>query len=631
MSSRESKKHLRKTRLGLLLAMSVLPLASAMGAGRTDWPAWGGDVGMQKFSPLSQITAKNVNKLKVAWTWHYSSDASALVNTHWEMTPLVIKNVMYFGTPNPAASIVALDATTGKELWRWNEAVVSGLARGLAYWPGDGTDGPRLVFAAGGGLMEVDAATGKTVTGFGTNGKMPVDEDLPARMRTSLPNPLAIYKNVIISGAITGEGGVPGPSGDIRAWDVKTGKLIWRFHTIPQPGEEGFETWPNLESTKNRPGANVWSMFSVDQKTGIVYAPIGSPGYDWYGGDRLGKDLYGNSVVALDALTGKKRWHFQEVHHDLNDYDATSGPTLLDIKKDGKTIPALAQSTKTGLIFFLNRLTGEPVFGVEERPIPQSTTPGEQSSPTQPFPIKPLPLARTSMTENDLGNLSDSSHAFCKAELEKLGGGSNYFTPMSTTGTVEFPGTNGGSDWGGLSYNPALGYVFANITNVGVSGVLEKQPEGSQLAYKNGAALTRFVDQDRYPCQKPPWGEMVAVNVRTGDIAWHVPLGSYAEMEAKGFMDYGAPSIGGSITTGSGLVFIAATNDKRFRAFDGKTGTKVWQVDMPASGNATPVTYAGRDGKQYVAITSSGPGNWRNVGPTANDKGDSVMAYSLGD
>ena len=617
----------------MLIAASLTGLTSltALAAPAGEWPTTGGDQANTKFSALAQINRNNVGSLERAWVYHYATGSESppaqAVGRNFEVTPLVIDGVMYITTPIASAAVVALDPVSGKEIWKWAApSVVSG--RGLAYWKGP--NGPRLVLAADGGLVALDVRTGQLAKDFGEGGKIVVDADLPLTERARLPNPVAIFKDIAIAGAITGEGGVPGPSGDIRAWNLRTGKLAWRFHTIPRPGDPGFDTWPNVESTQRRPGANVWSQFSVDEEQELVFAPIASPGYDWYGGDRLGDNLYGNSLVALDARTGKRRWHFQMVHHDLLDYDVTGAPTLVDIKKGGRTIPAVVQNTKMGMVFIFDRRNGEPIFGVEERPVPQSAMPGERSSPTQPFPLKPPILGRTSMTRAEISKLSPESEKFCTEFFDRAKPGSIY-TPLGPELMVSFPGTNGGANWGGASYDPARSLVFVNISNIGTTGSLTKAPPESGLIYRNNGAFQRFVDQDRFPCQIGPWGELAAINVNTGDVAWKVPLGSYREVEAKGFLQHGAANLGGSIVTAGGVLFIAATNDRRFRAFDVETGAELWRTDLEATGNATPSTYLGKDNKQYVVIAAGGPGNWRSVGNTVGDASDSVIAFRLPD
>lgn len=595
-----------------------------------DWTVHGRDSASTKFSPLDQINRHNVSRLRPAWVYHYDvkqeGNAATWGAVKFQVTPLLVDGVMYLSTPVP--NVVALDPTTGQEIWKWTSpSHIPG--RGLAWWPGDGQKrGPRLIFAIAEGLVALDAATGTPAADFRDAGILHIDRDKPETLRARIPNPVAIFEHLAITGSVTGEGGVPGPRGDIRAWDLRTGELAWTFHTIPLPGEPGFETWPDETSVIDRPGANVWSMFSVDTESGTVFAPIGSPGYDFYGGDRKGANLYGNSVVALDARTGKLRWHYQMVRHDIFDYDLAGAPSLIEVKRAGKTIPALVQGTKMGSLYVLDRRTGQPLFDVEERRVPRSDVPGEVAWDTQPVPVKPPPLSRSTMTEADLTTLSPESTEFCRRLLSRFGH-VELFKPLGQSPTLSFPGSNGGVNWGGVSFNPGLRMIFVNVSNIGTYGQLTDAPADSGLKYRNEGAFARFVDQNRYPCQRPPWGELVAIDADSGDIAWRATLGSYPELESKGIFNTGAPGLGGSITTAGGLVFIGATNDRRFRAFDAKTGAELWRTDLPATANAVPMTYLGRDGKQYVAVAAGGPGNWRSVGPTAGDGSDTVIAFRL--
>lgn len=598
---------------------------------RNQWRWVGGDPGAMRFSQLTQITPKNVRRLRRAWTFHYSAEIANPrekgIGRTFEVTPLVIDGVMYITTPLASSAVVALDPVSGNRLWSWAApSVVTG--RGLAYWKGDDKRGPWLIVAIDNKLVALDTKTGEPAMAFGDNGQIVVDSDLPEGMRAPPPNPVAIFGNLVITGALTGEGGPPGPSGDIRAWDISTGKLVWRFHTIPRRGEPGFETWPDEASVMYRPGANVWSMFSMDLERGLIFAPLGSPGYDWYGGDRHGANLFGNSVVALDIRTGRLRWAFQTVHHDLLDYDVTGAPMLVDVRHGGKQTPAVVQSTKQGMVFFLDRLTGEPIYGVEERPIPQSSIPGERASLTQPFPVKPPVLARTGMVRSDIAALSPESLDYCTKLFDSLRV-ARLFEPLGEKATLSFPGTNGGANWGGMFFNPRLRLAYVNISNIGTIGYLARSGSDTGPAYRNVSAFARFVDRERFPCQKGPWGELIAINVDTGDVAWKVPLGSYKEMEERGFVNYGAANLGGGIVTAGGVIFIAATNDRRLRAFDARSGEELWKAELDATGNAIPATYLGRDGKQYVVIAAGGPGNWSNVGNTEGDYSDSLIAFAL--
>jgi quinoprotein glucose dehydrogenase len=442
----------------------------------------------------------------------------------------------------------------------------------------------------------------------------------------SLSSPPKVYKNLVITGARVQESPALGYSGDTRAWDLHTGKMVWQFHHVPQPGELGNDTWEG-DSWTNRSGANTWGFISVDPVLGLVYLPIGSPSYDFYGGDRRGANLFGNSIVALDAATGKYRWHFQAIHHDTWDFDFNSAPVLIDVMRNGQRIPALAESSKQGFVYILDRRTGVPIFGMEERPVPPSNVPGEQSWPTEPVPIKPRAISRQSFVSSELAKLTPELEKVCTDMLAAEGGMHNDgpFTRYNTTLSIQFPGTLGASNWHGMSYNPTLGLLFVNVLDLADLGKMVPAPEGSPLKFtKTSSVGTRFWWGEKYwPCQIPPWGEMVAINVNTGDEAWRVPLGIIEELEAKGIKNTGTMNMGGSIATAGGLVFIAATNDRHFRAFEAKTGKVLWDVQLETGAYATPITYRGKDGRQYVAVVAAGGGYYDRV------TGDSLIAFAL--
>lgn len=609
----------------VVLAWSV----TVTGQKSDDWPLYGRDAGAQRFSPLTQITPQNVNTLTRAWT--FDTGGTAL-----QVTPLVIDGVMYVTTGN---NIFALEPETAKVLWKLSHEGVS--RRGLAYWPGDAKTGSRFFTSGGDGRMiAVDVKTGKLVLDFGVDGYV----DLKASVMIDggvgsfgLPSPPAVYRNVVITGGTNGEG-APGTGrlyGDIRGWDARTGKMLWAFHTVPRPGEPGSDTWP-VGAYKNRSGTNTWGFMTVDNERGIVYAPIGSPTADFYGADRHGNNLYGNCLVALDAMTGKIKWYQQLVHHDLWDYDPAAPPTLIDVRRGGQTIPSVAQITKMGLLFIFNRVTGEPIFGIDERPVPQTNVPGEWTSRTQPFPIKPEPLSRLTFDPaKDMYNLTPEHAAWCKNlwDQNQLTASGPYTPPPLGRDVVSFPSTLGGGGFGGISYNPQLGLVFVNVSNLGMVGRMEPRtdPKTGEVTYtKNsvtGGAFGRFWNPDtRIPCSAPPFGELVAVNVNTGDVAWRVPLGLVEELEAKGIKGTGALTLGGSLATASGLVFIGATADKRFRAFDAKSGKELWIAELDADAKAAPMAFLGRDGRQYVVIMAGGGHQLSRSTPAS---GSNLFAFAL--
>lgn len=443
------------------------PAATAQAAIPADqWPSYGQNAGSTNFSPLTQITPENVGTLKRAWTFNYGGgtddEGDRGLDYRWEVTPLIIDGVMYFSTPtNPnkpelKSTVTAVEPETGRVIWKY-ESPANIHGRGLAYWPGDGVTGPRVIFGTDQGyLMAVDLKTGKGVTTFGANGRVDayagVSSELVGETRRetwTIPNPVSIYKNLIITGSRPGEAGPPGPRGDVRAWDARTGELVWTFHTVPQPGEANHETYTGDE-WKNRSGANVWSTMTVDQENGIVFAPVGD-----LNGRAAGPELYSNSLLALDAATGELKWFKQITHKDLWDWDLPTPPVLVNFTgADGKVVPAIALTGKQSLLFVFDRLTGQPLHDIEERPTPRSDDPKDLAWPTQPFPVRPGPLARTSMTREEIPNITPEQHAYCTTfwDQNNITVTGLYGRPSLTTGTLSFPSTLGGPNWGGPSY-----------------------------------------------------------------------------------------------------------------------------------------------------------------------------------
>lgn len=597
----------------------VFFLLTALGLAQTDWSSYGNDPGAMRYSTLGQIHASNVERLKLAWTFRTGKPGS-------EAIPIVVNGVMYLTAPD---GVYALVPETGELLWYYASSPTA--LRGLAYWPGTGKIHPRIFAGNGQFLLALEVNTGKPASGFANEGRLDLKAGVLGDLKDGryvLQSPPAVFGDVIITGSSNGEGSPSaGAYGDIRGWDAKSGKLLWTFHTVPRPGEPGAETWPT-NGWKNRSGTNVWGFFSVDTKRGIVYAPLGAPTSDFYGADRLGDGLYGNTLVALDARTGETKWHQQLVHHDLWDYDLAAPPALFDIRRRGQTIPAVAQITKMGLLFVFNRVSGEPVYGMEERPVPQSVVPGEITAKTQPFPLKPPPLARNTFRVDELYDRSNEHAAFCKQLFEtnqmKIGG---PYTPLPLEGNaLFFPSTLGGGNWGGVSVDPLRGLLFVNVMNIGQWGHMEKQ--GSEYVRKSSAGTyARFWDpRNHVPCQNPPFGELVAVDLASGDIAWRSVLGTVDALEAAGIHNTGSVNLGGSIATAGGIVFIAATNDSRFRAFDSKAGKLLWEVKLEASGHTSPITYMGRDGRQYVALMATGGGGFLGGGLS-----NGLVAFALPD
>ena len=542
---------------------------------------------------------------------------------------------MYVVTPY--SRVVALDPATGAEKWVF---VIPGndqaSLRGAAYWPGDDTAGPTLFFGTTHGfLYSIGATTGKLNSAFGGGGA--VNLRTPEVMSTGadklyiLPSPPVIYKNLVITGAGTGEGqggsgGGLGPAGDTRAWDIHTGKLVWTFHSVPRPGEVGHDTWGG-DSWKQRSGVNVWGYMTVDQERGIVYMPFGAPNYDRIGTDRPGDNLFGTAIVAVEAATGKLLWYFQVVHHDIWDYDTEAPPTLVDFHRDGNVIPAVVIVNKTGLVFVLNRVTGKPLIPVDEKSVPRSDVPGEHASPTQPFPVIPEPLAPEPSVQ--LYHDTPEHAAWCKAFVDDnhmLLAQEPYTPPAFNRYSVNLPGTHGGVNYSGGAFDPALGLFVVNVNNLGQPMRIVPDVAGGYTNSGPFAGTVRFWNPEkRLPCNEPPWGELVAVDVNSGKIAWRSVLGVTDDLP-EGKQHTGRPGLGGPIVTAGGLTFIGATDDARFRAFDTKTGREIWTYRLPASAESIPITYTDGDGKQYVAVVSTGGGLMR--APLLSDE---LIAFKLED
>jgi len=604
-----------------------------------DWPMYNRDLSGTRFSPLKQITPKNVANLKLAWQFRLRPDTTGApasgLGPFSQATPIVVDGVMYLPAGN---RILALDPDTGKAIWTYT---VDGTPsrRGVAYWPGSGTTPARIYFTAGRRLIGLNSDSGEKIG--------EIDMVIPYN---SVPT---VYKNLLIVGANVPERQTAGQPGNTRAFDVITGKKVWEFRSVPKPAEVGNETWKG-ESWKDRTGVNNWGFYmTLDAERGILYTVFGSPASDYYGGDREGNNLFGNSVVALEAETGKLKWYFQTVHHDQWDFDLPPAPVLLDVTIKGKKVPLLAQTGKVGYMYILNRVTGEPIFGIDEKPVPISKVPGEHSSPTQPIPRKPKPFGRMSFTMSDLVTAQDTTeeHAkACRDLVEKSGGLSNEgpFTPWvyrapgaPSTSSVLFPGAIGGTDWGGFSADPQLGYFFVSSSNYGSIGWIEKTREGSPVPYdqvsvygnpvaskfweRKTDARGQLLGESSWPCQKPPWGLLTAVNAATGEFAWQVRLGVTDELP-EGKKNTGRITMGGSIATAGGLVFIGASNDRRFRAFDSKNGKELWVTKLDYSALSVPISYEGRNGKQYVAVTAAGGGGITDPNPANTE---SLYVFAL--
>jgi quinoprotein glucose dehydrogenase len=621
----------------LLLAFHVSVFA-ATGGPTADWPTYGNDPGGMRYSPLTQIDRDNVTKLRVAWTYHTGDVADGSqtpVRSAFEATPIVVDHTMYFSTPFDR--VIALDPETGRERWTYDPKIDRALpygdgyvSRGVATWI-DSKAHQRRIFIAtlDGRLIALNAANGKTFPGFGRGGQVDLKEGI-ARLAEADPgayhmtSPPAVIGNLVVVGSsINDNGRSDMPSGTVRAYDARTGQLKWSWDPIPKDLPSG--------------AANAWSILSVDPVRGLVFVPTGAASPDYFGGLRPGDNRDANSVVALQGSTGRRVWGFQVVHHDLWDYDVAAQPTLFDLSRDGKAVPALLVATKMGNLFVLNRETGEPLFPVEERPVPNSDVPGEQASRTQPFPTVLPALVPQKLGPDDAFGATPDERKWCRDRMEKLRTGP-IFTPASLQGTVVFPGNVGGVNWGGVSYDPKrttvvaatnrLAFVVTLIPREKARDAQRENPNAEWWPMKNTPfALRRepLVTPNLGVCNPPPWGALSAIDLSSGKLRWEVPLGTMPEASnVPGAERLGSLNLGGPITTASGLIFIGAARDNFLRAFDIGTGKELWKGELPASPQATPMTYqlvAG--GKQYVVIAAGGHGKLKTK------LGDTLVAFAL--
>lgn len=599
-----------------------------------DWPTINRDLAATRYSPLDDINRANVTGLHQAWTYPLRAFNTAV--------PLVVNGTMYITAQN---RVVALDAATGVEVWVYDappapdQGPGSGggggfSGRGVGYWAGHGDMAPRILVMRSNFLIALDAATGQLVESFGTGGQ--VDVGVPYGGTPT------INGNVAVIGAASLEN-PQGAAGNPRAFDVQTGAMLWEFDTTPDPGEPFSETWQS-GSSEGRGGTNMWGfMATVDTASNTVYLPIAGPAHNYYGGDRPGSNLFGNSVVAVDMQTGAYKWHFQTVHHDLWDVDMSHAGPLIPVTENGQRRMALANIGKSSLVFILDARTGEPVHAVEERAVPVGNVPGEYYHPTQPIPVVTPPLSRVSMTYADIVSADDTNEAHaaaCVAMWDRAGGYINQglYTPFMyraegapVGSSIQLPGGIGGVNWGGPTANPTNGMVYVNAIDTSLVGWVERvqgdrpysfdatsspaydraSVDGKGPFFSFQAPLSGEYDANgrpvgtSAPCYKPPWARLTAVNANTGEVAWAVPLGIFEE-QPEGHQLLGNAGSAGPTVTAGGLVFVGATNDRRFRAFDADTGEQLWETTLNGNANANPMTYRGSDGKQYVAINASG-------------------------
>jgi quinoprotein glucose dehydrogenase len=616
------KHHLCVTAILLATTASAYPRTTD-----ADYRYPGGDAGGMHYSPLTQINARNVGHLKEAWRYDLK------LNSELENTPIMVDGVLY-GVGS--GRVVALDAATGAEKWVFRpdlpqKSRVGFNDRGESWW----TDGrqSRLLVTASNFVYSLDPATGQPDPAFGDNGRIDLDDNLrgPASANyVRMGGAVNIYKDMILTCGEVGEQ-TPASPGDIRAWDVHTGRLIWTFHTIPRPGERNAETWA-AGAWQTAGGANAWPGMVLDEKRGILFAATGSAADDFYGGERPGKNLYSDSLIALDAKSGKLLWYFQAVHHDLWDDDFASPPVLVTVTRKGQKIAAVAATNKTGYVYVFDRVTGQSLFPIDELPVPPATAPGDTAWPTQPRPRLPPPLSHQTITAEELTQRTPEANRWAREKFTTFLNGPAFTPPAYNQETVSLPGFSGGNEWGGMTFDPRLQYLFVNTENVlwttavinrkaPAEGVTPPTPH-SRYTF---SGYNKFEDPDGYPATAAPWGHLTAIDLKTGKFAWRIPFGEYPDLVAKGITNTGSENYGGAVATAGGLLIIGATNfDRKLHAFDSKTGKLLWETVLPYAGNATPLTYmVGK--KQYVAIATSGGRDER--GP----KGSAFVAYALGD
>lgn len=611
-----------------ILMLIALALASAQKKPSTvgEWPFYGGDQGSTKYSPLDQINRGNVRNLQPAWQWKTGERRMEEYKTSpglFEVTPLMIGGVLYLSTPYNR--VIALDAETGRERWSYDpKAYADGqppngsgfVHRGVGLWRDSQTGRLRVFMNSRYRLISLDAETGQPVAGFGDNGFVTLTHGLRWEVNPkhyTNTSPPVVYKDLVIVGNGVADRLVykKDPPGDVRAFNAHTGKLVWTFHTVPQKGEFGNDSWGGGSETYTG-HTNVWAPMSLDEGRGLLYLPVSTPSNDFYGGRRPGANLFADSIVCLDASTGERKWHHQLVHHGLWDYDMPSPPGLVTIQVNGRRMDAVVQLTKMGFVYVFDRVTGSPVWPIEERAVPESDVPGEHSWPTQPFPTRPPAISPQGVTLDDAFDLTPELKAEAQAELKKYRLGP-LFTPPSLRGTVMRPGLIGGANWGGGAFDPETGVLYVKTTNSPALAKLVKPDFKDTDAELTLGRQSSATFHDGIPLLKPPYGHLTAVNLNTGEITWQVPFGDDRELRAhpalKGVKlpeKLGVAGVQGGIVTKGGLIFIGG-GDTALHAVDKATGVDLWTYPLPAGSSGTPMTYTGAGGRQFVVIaTGSG-------------------------
>jgi quinoprotein glucose dehydrogenase len=605
-----------------------------------EWPVYAADAAASHYSPLADVNRDNVSRLGVAWEWAAGESNMPEHGTrpgNFQNTPLMIDGVLYVSTPYNR--VVALDAESGRQLWAFDpKAYADGqppngtgfVHRGVAAWR-DG-DRTRIFLASRYKLISLDARTGEPVSSFGAGGVVDLSEGLRwtfDRRHYTNTSPPVVYRDLVIVGNGVGDRLMyrNDPPGDVRAFDARTGRLAWTFHTVPPPGEPGHETWGG-DSWRFTGHTNVWAPMSLDAGRGLVYLPVSTPSNDYYGGARPGANVYAESLVCLEAATGRLKWHYQIVHHGLWDYDLPAAPILAAITVNGRRIDAVVQLTKQGFAFVFDRVTGRPVWPIEERPVPPSDVPGERAWPTQPVPLRPPPFSPQGAASDDVFDLTPALAAAAREALEAHRAGPLY-TPPSKQGTVLRPGIIGGANWGGGALDPESGWLFvkttnqANVVRIVAPDRSAANPRASEVDAElvgQGAGAT-FVPpapegfegrMPSLPLFKPPFGELVAIDLGAGEIRWRVPMGDMPSVRNHPLLRgvalparLGAPGAPGAIVTRGGIVLVGG-GDSALRAFDTRDGRELWQFELPRRTAGTPMTYRTASGRQFVVIATGG-------------------------
>jgi quinoprotein glucose dehydrogenase len=610
----------------------------------SEWSVYGGDAAGTRHSALTAVNRETVDQLSVAWTWETGDvpvpgpmrpiPGQDVRAGNFEVTPVVIGDTMYLTTPYNR--VVALNAATGERIWSYDPRTVdwgrppngTGLVhRGIAVWTG--REGRRIFLNTRWRLIALDARTGRPIESFGHKGEVDLTEQLlwhTNRLHYTQTSPPVVYGDLVILGNGVWDGFVypKDPPGNIQAFDVRSGELVWSFNPIPQQGEFGNETWED-GSWRIKGHTNAWAPMTVDVERGLLYAPMGTPSGDYYGGDRKGDNLFAETLLCLDARTGERVWHFQAVHHGLWDYDLPGAPVLYTAAVDGRTVDAVAVAAKTGFVYAFDRVTGEPIWPIEEREVPASDVPGERASPTQPFPTRPPPFARQGFTRDDLVSLTPALRDRAVRATAGLRFGPLY-TPPSMEGTLGLPGIIGGGNWGSVAVDPDSGYLYVKATNSPALFKLGPADTSRTAApYDIDRAQRGATNIEGIPIIDPPYGTLTAIDMNRGEIVWQVPVGDDARVRNHPLLAgvelperLGVSGAPGPIVTAGGLVFVSGGADALY-AFDAATGDQLWEGALPGRGYANPMTYATSDGRQFVVIASGGGAD-----------GGTLVAFGLG-